>query len=107
MTPEVMQAALDDVLAIENLSATQSRWMGEAQTKTKRRNATFVRLNRWVKELKTAARLSLTEEPQLLEKLGIFVRSSPKRPVGSGDVPVGSSEVENPVPEDTAEEDAA
>lgn len=48
---------------------------GEAQEATRARNEKLEALDDYCTELKAIARMALEEQPQLMEKLGVLVRS--------------------------------
>lgn len=72
MPAETLQAglaALEVIWAARN-EALQRR--GEAQRATARRDATMHALDEWVGEFLNVARLTLSDDPQQLEKLGVI-----------------------------------
>lgn len=68
----------DEKAAVENLRNLRNTAIaekGQAQEATRKRNAKLDELKDYCKELKGLAELALEGQPQLLEKLGIIVRS--------------------------------
>jgi hypothetical protein len=66
---------------VELLRAVEETWYGyerekgNAQAATKARDAAVAELNTWMRNARPIARIAVAEQPQLLEKLGILVRS--------------------------------
>lgn len=63
---------------LDNLLANRAefdREMGESQDATKSKNAAFEQLEEWMDDFDSIAKVALFDRPQLLEALGIFVRS--------------------------------
>lgn len=75
ITPEKLQqnqSALEQLKSLRNEAIAEK---GQTQEATRLRNAKMVELEDYCYELKTIASIALEEQPQLLEMLGILVRS--------------------------------
>lgn len=75
-------------VTLENLTATNTlitgveaarteylREVGESQDATKTKDAALAVLDEWMQDFYSVARIALADKPQLLESLGVFVRS--------------------------------
>jgi hypothetical protein len=74
-TPEKVQgekALVDDVV---QANITQEEEKGEAQKATQERDRKIDELNEWMSDFREIASVALDDDNQLLEKLGILVRS--------------------------------
>jgi hypothetical protein len=78
-SPPKIQEEADLVTKLDRLYKSQVKESSEAQEATLARNRKFEELDVFAGELRTIARLAFHENPLELEKLGIFVRNSPKR----------------------------
>ncbi len=78
-TCELPQSELSQNQAsVEALIAMRNRRMqkkGEAEEATRLRNESMKALHLWMKEFRSIARIALQDSPQLLEALGIIVKS--------------------------------
>jgi chorismate mutase len=75
LTPEV---ATDCLSKLDTLFAERSNYVkeiGESQASTKSKNAALLELKDWMDDFDATAKVALYDKPQLLEVLGIFVRS--------------------------------
>ncbi|MEL6882055.1 MAG: hypothetical protein AAFP09_16130 [Cyanobacteria bacterium J06607_10] len=75
ITEQKLKAGLAELQAVEAANLTQEKEKGEAQAATKRRDAAIDELQDWLSDYLAIAKIALEEEPQLLEGLGILVRS--------------------------------
>ncbi|MGQ1891580.1 hypothetical protein ACT29H_14160 [Thermophagus sp. OGC60D27] len=74
-TPEYLDARLAELDEIEEAMRQQVRETGEAQQATVDRDQKLDELQDWINVYKSVAKLALMDKPQLLEKLGLLVRS--------------------------------
>ena len=65
--------AKHDALLAER--ANYDKELGESQDATKSKNAALLELKEWMEDFDAIAKVALYDKPQLLEVLGIFVRS--------------------------------
>lgn len=75
ITPDIVAdclAKLDELLATR---ANFDKETGEWQDATQEKNRILLELKEWMDDFDTAAKVALYDNPQLLETLGIFVRS--------------------------------
>jgi len=75
VTTERITEERTTVETLKNLRDEARKEDGEAQEATRVRNVKLEELDETRDELRALAKLALADEPQLLEKLGIFVRS--------------------------------
>lgn len=75
LSSEKLQAMQADIAALKSLKLTQKKEMGEAQMATKERDKKLSVLDKWAKRYKKVATIAFEDQPQILEKLGILVRS--------------------------------
>lgn len=74
-TEENLIAGKDATAELQQALAAQKKETGEAQEATVRRDLAFSALESWMADFYAIARLAITNSPQQLEMLGIFVRS--------------------------------
>ena len=75
ITLEKLQAASQLVNQVETAYAVQNKEMGEAQQATLDRDNALDSLDEWLSDFFAIARIALEDRPQLLEKIGLLVRS--------------------------------
>lgn len=75
LTEADIAAGLAGVAAVEDARAKYLTEIGESQDATKQKDAALASLETWMDEFYTVARIALHDKPQLLEALGLFVRS--------------------------------
>ena len=75
VTPEVVDKCLLKHQSLLTKRAEYEKESGESQEATKSKNAALLELKDWMEDFDNIAKVALYDEPQLLEALGIFVRS--------------------------------
>lgn len=75
VTPEVVDECLAKHQSLLTKRAEYEKESGESQEATKSKNAALLELKDWMEDFDNIARVALYDEQQLLEVLGIFVRS--------------------------------
>lgn len=75
VTPESLLEGQKLVAELEASRASYLKEKGESQNTTDLKDEAFRKLNSWMSDFKSIARIALEDQPQLLEALGIFVRS--------------------------------
>jgi hypothetical protein len=75
LTADMLTAAHQRVIDVENLKKMKSRETGDAQEATKLRDLAVEALREWIADLVAIARVALADSPQLLEKLDITVKN--------------------------------
>ncbi len=73
VSPEELAQAKAMVDALQAAHQQQLQSIGEAQDATEKRNAKRKELKAWMSKFRKVARIALSDEPQLLEILGIMV----------------------------------
>lgn len=75
ITPEVVADCLAKLDELLNARASFDKETAEWQDATQEKNRTLLELKEWMDDFDTVAKVALYDNPQLLEALGIFVRS--------------------------------
>lgn len=75
ITPEVVADCLAKLEELLSARANFDKETGEWQDATQEKNRVLLELKEWMDDFDTAAKVALYDHPQLLEVLGIFVRS--------------------------------
>ena len=75
LTPAEVTAALAAITEMETAREAYLREKGESQDATKTKNATFAKIDEWMSDFYAVARIAMDDKPQLLESIGLFVRS--------------------------------
>lgn len=74
-TSEELTTRQQEVVSLKSLQQTQQREMGEAQQATHTKWELQSQLKKWCNQLTELAQIEFEDDAQLLEKLGILVRS--------------------------------
>ena len=75
VTVEELNGTLQLITNLEEARAAYLREKGESQDATKQKDQAFVEIDRWMREFYAVAKIAMEDQPQLLEALGVFVRS--------------------------------
>lgn len=75
ITKEILEAMQAEIATMKTLKLNQKKEMGEAQMATKERDKKISELDKWARRYKKVAHITFEDQPQILEKLGILVRS--------------------------------
>ena len=75
ITTESITQALNNIVALENARAIYLKEIGESQDSTKIKDSAFAKIDKWMIDFKAVAKIAMEDNPQLLESLGILVRS--------------------------------
>lgn len=70
-----LEATLRKCARLDELRAAWLREKGESQNATVMKDEALMRLDDWMREFYAVSRIALDENPQLLEAIGLFVRS--------------------------------
>lgn len=70
-----LEATLQKCALLDELRAAYLREKGESQNATVMKDEALMRLDDWMREFYDVSRIALDENPQLLEAIGLFVRS--------------------------------
>lgn len=72
---EEITNSVDSIKALENLRSEYLREVGESQDATKAKDSAFEKIDAWMIDFYAVAKIAMEDKPQLLESLGILVRS--------------------------------
>lgn len=72
---EQIEEVLGELRVVEEAWYSYENEKGNAQDATQARDAAFIALKKWMKDVRPIAKIAVAGQPQLLEKLGILVRS--------------------------------
>ena len=72
---EKIQALLNELIGVDQLYNDREKEDGESQQATKDRDEKFYQLRNYCTDLTVVAKIAFKDRPQLLEKMGILVRS--------------------------------
>jgi len=75
ITTEEITASSTQIADLEAARAIYHREIGESQETTQKKDAAFAEMDHWMSDFYTVARVALEDHPQLLESLGVMVRS--------------------------------
>lgn len=75
VTAEDLTAAQAKIAELENARADYLREIGEDQEATRQKNLAFGALDDWMIDFYETARIAMEDKPQLLEAIGLLVRS--------------------------------
>ena len=75
LSAEDATATLADIDALESARKLYYREMGESQEATQAKDAAFAKIDEWMTDFYDVAKIALEDKPQLLEALGVLVRS--------------------------------
>ena len=75
LTKEVLKKGQELIKEVSALHYIQLQKMSDAQQATKARNEAFADLKRWLSDFRVVSRIAMVHSPQLLESVGILVRS--------------------------------
>jgi hypothetical protein len=78
ITAQRLQDGQALVQQVDAAYLSQQKEKGEAQQATKDRDAAFERLDEWLTNFISVARIALEDKPQLIEALGVLVLSQPR-----------------------------
>jgi hypothetical protein len=110
LTREIVQGKLDEVDELEKVYKKFKSVNKESQDVTAEWNKEYQNLFDWIRVFQDACRIALRERPQLLEKVGILVRSTRPRRKGSPAAGEPASKApegtENPAPDRMATQSA-
>jgi hypothetical protein len=75
LSGEKLEKGRQSVLNVKKANQTQEKEKSESQEARRQRDEAFTLLSDWMTEFNTVARFACSAKPELLEKLGIFVKS--------------------------------
>ncbi|MDY0082962.1 MAG: hypothetical protein RBR74_07260 [Ignavibacteriaceae bacterium] len=75
ITPKEIKASIAAIKDLENSRAEYLKEVGESQDATKAKDDAFAKIDDWMSEFFAVAKIAMEDNPQLLESLGVLVRS--------------------------------
>lgn len=72
---EEAEAGLAAIVEVEASRSNYLKEIGESQEATQTKDVAFSKLDRWMQDFYAVAKIAMDEKPQLLEAIGILVRS--------------------------------
>ena len=75
ITEEEISACIAEINALETTRALYLREVGESQEATKKKDKALAELEDWMSDFHLVAKIAMEDQPQLLESLGVLVRS--------------------------------
>jgi hypothetical protein len=75
ITEADITACITEINALETTRAIYLKEIGESQEATKAKDKALAELEEWMSDFYMVAKIAMEEQPQLLESLGLFVRS--------------------------------
>lgn len=75
ITEEEISACITEINALETTRALYLKEVGESQEATKKKDKALAEFEDWMSDFYAVAKIAMEDQPQLLESLGMFVRS--------------------------------
>ncbi len=75
ITAEHITASIAAITDLENARTLYLKEVGESQDATKAKDSAFAKIDAWMRDFYAVARIAMEDNPQLLESLGLMVRS--------------------------------
>ena len=75
ITEEEISACIAEINALETTRALYLKEVGESQEATKAKDKALAELEEWMSDFYAVAKIAMEDQPQLLESLGLLVRS--------------------------------
>jgi len=75
VSTEDITSTVAAITAMENARTLYLKEIGESQDATKTKDAAFAKIDDWMRDFYAVAKIAMEDNPQLLESLGILVRS--------------------------------
>ena len=72
---EEISACITEINAIETTRTLYLKEVGESQEATKTKDKALAELEEWMSDFYAVAKIAMEDQPQLLETLGLLVRS--------------------------------
>ena len=75
ITEDEITSSITEINAVETTRTLYLREVGESQEATKAKDKALALLEEWMSDFYAVAKIAMEDKPQLLESLGLFVRS--------------------------------